>query len=90
MTSEIYIKDNTFLPNSVDVLTSTTIVVYNEDSVKHEIRCKGHPNFPVLSVDSGSSAKFKFAVPGRYEISEIGIGNMKVSTNPGYTCKFVK
>lgn len=86
MDFEIFIKDNAFLPNSVDIKTGTKVVFMNEDRVKHNIHCKGHANFPTLSIEVGRSAQFYFAVPGRYEISENGIGDMKVSdfVTPSY------
>jgi len=79
MEFEIFIKDNAFLPNSVDIKTGTNVVFMNEDRVKHNIHCKGHANFPILSIEIGGSEQYYFAVPGRYEISENGIGDMKVS-----------
>lgn len=66
------------MPISVDIKTGTTVVFINTDAVRHEIHCKGHANFPLLSVDAGEFAQYVFSLPGRYEISENGIGDMKV------------
>ena len=78
MEFEIFIKDNAFLPISVDIKTGTAVVFINTDAVKHEIHCKGHANFPLLSISAGEFQHYVFSLPGRYEISGNGIGDMKV------------
>jgi len=78
MEFEIFIKDNAFLPISVDIKTGTAVVFINTDAVRHEIHCKGHANFPLLSMNPGEFRHHVFSLPGRYEISENGIGDMKV------------
>lgn len=80
MEFEIFIKDNCFLPETVDIKTNTNVVFRNTDNSKHTIRCKGHAYFPVMQIEAGRSAPFTFDKPGRYEISEVGLGDMKVNT----------
>ena len=78
MEFEIFIKDNFFLPENVDIKTNTAVIFRNTDDIKHTIRCKGHAYFPSLHLEAGASAVFKFDKPGRYEITEAGKGDMKV------------
>jgi plastocyanin len=75
----VYIKDNSFLPDTVDVKVNTTVIFRNTDSIAHTIHCKGHATFPSLSVGPNRSASFEFDKPGRYEISAADMGDMRVS-----------
>jgi plastocyanin len=79
MEFELFIKDNSFLPETVDIKINTTIVFKNTDLVRHTIRCKGNVLFSSISVEPGRAARFTFEKPGRYEITEADIGDMKVS-----------
>lgn len=80
MDFELFIKDNCFLPETVDIKVNSTLIFKNTDSIQHTIRCKGSASFPEFVLEAGRSSKFKFDKPGRYEISEADIGDMKVTT----------
>ena len=78
MEFEIYIKDNCFLPDNTDIKINTKVFFKNTDSIRHTIHCKGHAYFPSLIIEAGHTAVFNFDKPGRYEISEAILGDMKV------------
>lgn len=78
MMFEVIIKDNSFLPETVDIKTNTEVSFQNEDGVQHKIHCKGSFNFPSLTIDAGGSKRYKFANPGKYLISDISHGDAKV------------
>lgn len=78
MEFELFIKDNCFLPETVDIKIYTTVIFKNTDSIRHTVRCKGHAYFPILVIDAGRSSEFTFDKPGRYEITEADLGDMKV------------
>lgn len=79
MEFEIFIKDNAFIPDTVDIKTNTTVIFRNEDGTQHNIHCKGSMNFPLLTVNAGKSERYMFGIPGKYMISDSGYGDMKVS-----------
>ena len=79
MEFEIFIKDNAFIPDTVDIKTYTTVIFRNEDGTQHNIHCKGSMNFPLLTVNAGKSERYMFGIPGKYMISDSGYGDMKVS-----------
>ena len=79
MKYEIFIKDNAFIPDTVDIETNTEVIFRNEDCVQHTIHCKGNINFPMISLNAGKSERYTFGMPGKYMISDSGYGDMKVS-----------
>jgi plastocyanin len=78
MEFELFIKDNAFIPEVVDLKVHATVVFKNVDSVKHVIQCKGHSLFAPISLPIGATRKFTFEKHGKYLISEQGNESMKV------------
>lgn len=79
MEFEIFIKDNAFIPDIVDIKTNTTVIFRNEDSVQHTIHCNGCTNFVPLFVKAGKPERYVFSTRGKYLISDAGFGDMKVT-----------
>jgi plastocyanin len=75
----IYIKDESFLPDVIEIKVNTLVLFRNEDRITHNVECKGFLKFGTISVGQNSEESFCFESPGRYVLNGQNITNMKVS-----------
>ena len=74
----IYLKDNTFIPEFVDVPTGS-VAFCNSDAIPHHIRCRGVAAMPeIISIPPGKFIELSLPMHGRFEFSSTVNGLMKV------------
>ena len=73
----IYLKDNTFIPEYVDAPTGS-VTFCNIDAISHCIHCRGMTDLSEISIPPGKFVELMFPSHGRFELSSMVYGVMKV------------
>ena len=76
----IYLKDSSFIPDSIIVTKNTIILFKNEEktNITHICLCRSSSIIPEMIIEQNKSCSYLFAIPGRFEITESSNRNMKV------------